>query len=67
MGARIGNLDELTSILTNKEKMDSGILNFSKQFKLGRILRPLSDVKKQGKSLLSILISMILNRCQSMQ
>ena len=62
MGAKIGNLDELNNILIKKEKTDEGVLVFSKQFKLGHLLQSFSDVKKQGYSLMSILIALILSR-----
>jgi hypothetical protein len=66
MGTKIGILSELASILTKKEKRDSGILNFSKQFKIEQILKPYSEVKKQGKSLMAILKAMILSRLGAM-
>ena len=62
MGAKIGILDELSNILTKKEKTDEGVLVFSKQFKLGQLLKPFSSVKKQGYTLISILIAIILSR-----
>jgi len=62
MGAKIGNLDELTSILTKKENRDEGVLVFSKQFKIGQLLKPFSEVKKQGYSFMLILVALILSR-----
>ena len=62
MGAKLGILDELRNILTGKEGLDGGILTFSKQFKIGRLLKLYSDVKKQGYSLMSILVVLILIR-----
>ena len=62
MSAKIGTLNELSNILTKKEKTDEGVLVFSKQFKLGQLLKPFSEVKKQGYSLMSILMSFILSR-----
>lgn len=62
MSTKISILSELTSILTKKEKTDKGILVFSQQFKIGQILKPYSAVKKQGKTLLSVLVAMILSR-----
>jgi hypothetical protein len=47
MSAKISILDELSNILTQKEKTDEGVLVFSKQFKLGHLLKPFSDVKNQ--------------------
>jgi hypothetical protein len=66
MSAKISILDELTNILTKKEKRDEGVLIFSKQFKTGQLLKPFSVVKKQGYSLKSILVSMILSRLGGM-
>jgi hypothetical protein len=62
MGTKIGILDELTNILMQKEKTDEGVLVFSKQFKIGHLLKPFSEVKKQGYSLMLIFIALILSR-----
>lgn len=62
MSAKISILDELASILSKKEKTDEGILVFSKQFKIGRLLQPFASIKKQGFSLRSILVALILSR-----
>jgi hypothetical protein len=62
MGAKIGILDELSNILTQKEKRDEGVLAFAKQFNLGQLLKPFSNVKKQGYSLMLILIALVLSR-----
>ena len=62
MDAKIGILDELSAILTKKEKRDEGVLVFSKQFKIGHLLKPFSSVKKQGYSLMLILVALILSR-----
>jgi hypothetical protein len=62
MSAIIGILNELNSILTKKEKRDDGVLVFSKQFKTGQLLKPFSEVKKQGYSLMLILVALILSR-----
>jgi hypothetical protein len=43
-------LDELTNIITKKEKTASGVLAFSRQFNPGQLLTPFSDVKKTGKN-----------------
>ena len=66
MSTKLGILSELASILTKKEKRDSGVLEFSKQFKTGQILKPFSGVKRQGKSLISVLVAMILSRLGGM-
>jgi hypothetical protein len=66
MGTKINILSELTSILTKKEKTDTGVLVFSRQFKIGQLLKPFSSVKKQGKSMLSVLVAMILSRLGGM-
>jgi len=62
MDAKIGILDELRTILTQKEKRDEGVLVFSRQFKIGQLLKLFSDVKKQGYSLMLILVALILSR-----
>jgi len=62
MSAKIGNLDELSNILTKKENRDEVVLSFSKQFKLGHLLKPFSTDKKQGYSLMLILVALILSR-----
>jgi hypothetical protein len=62
MNAKVSILDELSAILTKKEKRDEGVLFFSKQFKLGQLLKPFSEVKKQGYSLMSIFVALLLSR-----
>jgi len=62
MSAKLSILNELSNILTQKEKTDEGVLTFSKQFKIGQLLKPFSAVKKQGYSLMLILVAMILSR-----
>jgi hypothetical protein len=62
MSAKVSNLEELSGILTKKEKRDGGILHFSKQFKIGHLLKPFCSVKQQGLTLMSILVALILCR-----
>jgi hypothetical protein len=62
MSAKLSNLNELRNILTRKEKADEGVLTFSKQFKIGQLLKPFSAAKKQGYSLMSILLVLLLSR-----
>jgi len=62
MSTKIAILNELSSILTQKEKRDEGVLVFSKQFKIGQLLKPFSKIKKQGYSLMVILVALILSR-----
>jgi hypothetical protein len=62
MSAKLDILDELRNILTRKEGLDEGVLTFSKQFKIGQLLKSYGEVKKQGYSLMSILIVLILVR-----
>jgi len=59
MSAKISDLNELRNILSQKEKTDEGVLTFSKQFKIGQLLKPFSAIKKQGYSLMSILLVLI--------
>jgi len=61
MSAKISILDVLSNILTQKEKTDEGVLVFSKQFKIGQLLKPFSSVKQQGYSLMLILVAMLLS------
>jgi len=62
MGTKLSTLDELSNILTRKEKTDETILSFSKRFKIGKLLKPYEVIKKQGYSLMLILVAMILSR-----
>jgi len=62
MSTKLSNLTELRNILTQKEKADEGVLAFSKQFKIGQLLKPFSASKKQGYSLMSIFLVLILSR-----
>ena len=62
MSAKIGNLSELGNILTQKEKTDAGVLTFSKQFKIGQLLKPFSQSKQQGYSLMYVFVALILSR-----
>jgi len=62
MSAKLSILDELRNILIKNEKRDEGVLVFSKQFNLGQLLKPFSEVKKQGYSLLCILVALLLSR-----
>ena len=62
MGTKLGIIGELRNILTKNEKRDEGVLVFSKQFNLGQLLKPFSGVKKQGYSLLCVLIALLLSR-----
>jgi hypothetical protein len=39
-----------------------GVLGFSKQFKIGHLLRPFAQYKRHGYPLISILLAMILSR-----
>ena len=62
MSTKLSNLNELSNILTQKEKTNEGVLAFSKQFKIGSLLKPFSSVKKQGHPLMSIFLALILGR-----
>jgi hypothetical protein len=62
MSTKISILSELTSILTKKEKRDTRVLVFSRQFKIGQLLKPFSGAKKKGKPMLLVLVAMILSR-----
>jgi hypothetical protein len=59
MSTKISDLSELASILTSKEKRDTGIHVFSNQFKIGQLLKPFSEAKKQGKPMLCVLVMML--------
>ena len=58
----LSNLEELSKILRQKEKADEGVLTFSKQFQIGQLLKPFSEVKKQGYSLMLVFVALILSR-----
>ena len=62
MGTKLSNLSELSNILIQKERADEGILTFSKQFKIGHLLKPFSSIKTQGYSLMFILVALVLSR-----
>jgi len=62
MGAKLSILDELGNILADKKKTDEGVLVFSKQFNIGHLIKPFSEVKKKGFSLMKILVALILSR-----
>jgi len=62
MSAKLSILNELSNILTQKEKANEGVLVFSKQFKIGQLLKPFSDAKKQGYSVMLIFVALILSR-----
>ena len=62
MGTKVGNLDELSNILRQKEGTGEKILSFSKQFNMGQLLKPFSTAKKQGYPLIGMLVAMILSR-----
>ena len=66
MGTKLSILDELGCILAKKEKSDEGILVFSKQFNIGRLMQPFSKVKKAGISLKKILVALLLSRLGGM-
>ena len=62
MGTKLSNLSELSNILIQKERADEGILTFSKQFKIGHLLKAFSSIKTQGYSLMFILVALVLSR-----
>jgi hypothetical protein len=62
MDTKISKLSELTSLISTKEKIDGGVLGFSKRFKLGALLKPYSSVKSQGFNLFSILTALLIAR-----
>ena len=62
MSTKISNLSELSSVLSKKDKTESGILHFSKQFKVGHLLMSYAYLKKQGYSFIAVIIQLILIR-----
>ncbi|MDR3339468.1 MAG: transposase [Candidatus Symbiothrix sp.] len=62
MGTKISNLSEIAPLISTKENLDEGVLGFIGQFKLGRLLKPYADFKKQGVGFISILTALILSR-----
>lgn len=66
MTTKIGNLNELTTLVSSKEKIDEGVLGFIGQFKIGHLLKPLSDFKKKGISLKNVFAALCLCRLQGL-
>ena len=62
MSAKISNLSELSSIVSNEEKISGGVLGMVGRFDLSRLLKPLSGFKTKGISLKTILSALILCR-----
>jgi hypothetical protein len=62
MGTKISNLSEIHALVETNTKRDEGVLGFAKQFKIGQLLHPFRHVKKQGFSIISVLIAMLLSR-----
>ena len=61
MHTKISNLSELSDILIEKNKLESGVLNFISRFKVGSLLRSFSALKEQGYSLIVIITNLILS------
>jgi hypothetical protein len=62
MSAKISNLNELSPLLSNQEKISVGVLGMIGRFDLNRLLKPLSGFKSKGISLSTILSALILCR-----
>ena len=62
MSTKIGNLSEIQPLAVTQEKLSEGVLGFIGQFKVLRLLKPLSGFKTQGISLSVILSALILSR-----
>ena len=64
MHTKISKLSELSDTLVDKNKIDSGVLNFASRFKVGSLLRSFSALKEQGYSLIVIITNLIFIRLQ---
>ena len=64
MHTKISKLSELSDTLVDKNKIDSGVLNFVSRFKVGSLLRSFSALKEQGYSLIVIITNLIFIRLQ---
>lgn len=64
MHTKISKLSELSNTLVDKNKIDSGVLNFASRFKVGSLLRSFSALKEQGYSLIVIITNLIFIRLQ---
>ena len=62
MRTKISKLSELSDILVEKDRLDSGILNFVRLFKVGNLSKSFSALKEQGYPLLVIITKLILIR-----
>lgn len=62
MAAKISNLSELYPNLKNDEKISDGVLGLIGRFNLKRLLKPLSEFKKRGIGLTTLLSTLILCR-----
>ena len=62
MSTKIQKLSELESILCDDKKTDKGVLDFFKQFKIARLLRPFEIVKTKGYSISLLLQTMCIYR-----
>jgi hypothetical protein len=51
MKTKIENIDELKSVLSNKEKTVSSVEHFMQPFNLGRTLKNYSNIKQKGLAL----------------
>jgi hypothetical protein len=56
MKTKIENIDELKSVLSNKEKTVSSVEHFMQPFNLGRTLKNYSNIKQKGFSFTDVLV-----------
>jgi hypothetical protein len=56
MKTKIENIDELKSVLSNKEKTVSSIEHFIQPFNLGRTLKNYSNIKQKGFRFTDVLV-----------
>ncbi|GHV60817.1 hypothetical protein FACS1894195_0230 [Bacteroidia bacterium] len=62
MSTKLDNLNEITSLVSTKEKMNEGVLGMIKQFKAWSVLKPFASAKTQGIGLMQVLTDLILQR-----
>lgn len=66
MSTKIHDLSELANVIGTKEKVNNGIYDFAKCFRIDQLLQSFSHLKEQGYCFLSVIIKLILIRLGGM-
>ena len=66
MRLKIQNLSELEQVLSDKEKIDSGVLNFVSSFKIGALLKPFNNIKNKGFEVSMLVVVLCLYRVRGL-